>query len=145
MMMQYSHPSATPYSSLPGAPSINALPQGIPRGPWSSVYRSAPGARIPAVQYPGMMGAGFGNVPGVSLVGALGQDSNGKMTKAEKFTATLFGAALSAGVAAGFAHFLRSRDRPVLAPALYMGGVSLAGGVIAIMLSNGKNGNGNGA
>lgn len=134
-MMHYSHPSATPYSSLPGMPSINALPQGVPRGPWGKLYRSAPGAQIPAVRYPGMMGAGFGSVPGINIVG-IGQENG--MTKAEKFSATLFGAALSAGVAAGFAHFLRSSNRPVLAPALFMGGVSLAGGVIAILLSNGK-------
>lgn len=134
-MMHYGHPSPTAYSSLPGMPTVNAMPQGIPRGPWGKLYRSSPGAQLPAVRYPGMMGAGFGSVPGVNIVG-IGAENG--MTKTEKFTAAIFGAVLSAGVAAGFAHFLKNRRRPVLAPALYMGGISLAGGVIAILLANGK-------
>ena len=71
--------SATAYSSLPGQPTMHALPQGVPFGPWQHLYRAAPGAQIPATYLPGMsrhpgraMHGALGNVPGVSLVGGLG-------------------------------------------------------------------------
>lgn len=107
----------TKYSSLPGVPGVNALPQGVPHGPWNSVYRAAPGAQIPAVRYPGMHGAGLG-MP-VQIVGGLG-DSTGK-----KVGMVLLQALAAAGVGAAVGLAVHSK-RPVLFPALAMGGVSLA-------------------
>lgn len=46
---------ATPthYSALPSMPQLNAMPQGVPAGPWGPLYRSAPGAQIPGVRLTG--------------------------------------------------------------------------------------------
>lgn len=109
--------SATPYSSLPPMPTINAMPDGIPRGPWGALYRSAPGAQIPAVRYPGMQGAP------VQILGALG--ANGEAS----WGRVALGVALSAGYAAGLAYMIRSR-KPVRNAALFAGGLALGGGLL---------------
>jgi hypothetical protein len=108
------------YSSLPNMPSVNALPGGVPFGPWGKLYRSAPGAQLPAVHYPGMRGAGvtiqgFGQTNGTA--GTLGR--------------LLLAAGISAAVAAAFA-MARDSSRPVLNPALVMGGITFGTGVLAI-------------
>ncbi len=115
----------TMYDSLPGAPRINALPQGVPGGPWNPVYRAAPGAQIPAVQYPGMRGgglgmAGLGRMP-VQIVGA-------EATTGKKMGLLIVNAIAAAGVGALFAVSVKSA-RPVLFPAIVFGGVSLATGL----------------
>jgi len=107
----------THYSSLPGRPGVNAMPQGVPQGPWNSLYRSAPGAQLPAVRYPGMHGAGLG-MP-VQIVGGLGE-STGK-----KVGLSLFNVAAAMGVGAAIGLAVHGK-RPVLWPALILGGVSLA-------------------
>lgn len=146
-MMHYSTPSPTAYSSLPSAPTINAMPQGIPRGPWGPLYRSAPGAQIPAVRYPGMSGAlgatgvvfqgALGSVPGVNIVGALGQ--NGMLTAGSAVTGLLLAGALSAAYGAGIAYFVKSR-KPVRNTALYAGGVTIGTGLLALLVAKAGNG-----
>lgn len=115
----------TQYSSLPGMPTINAMPGGLPQGPWGPLYRSAPGAQIPAVRYPGMMGA-LG-----APVQILGADE--PMTKGQMAKAVVVGTAMSAGVGAAFAAAVGSGN-PVRNGALVLGGLSLASGLLAIAL-----------
>lgn len=116
----------TTYNSLPARPGLHAMPQGVPQGPWGPLYRSAPGAQLPAVRYPGMSGAGLG-AP-VQIVGAgLGQGSTAK-----KFGMVLLGVASAAGVGAAIGLAVHGR-RPVLYPALTLGAVSLiSAGAVAL-------------
>jgi len=119
------HMSPTQYSSLPSMPTINAMPSGIPQGPWGPLYRSAPGAQIPATVYPGMMGA-LG-----SPVQILGADE--PMTKGQMAKAVVVGSAMSAAVGASFAAAVGSAN-PVRNGALVLGGISLASGLLAVLL-----------
>jgi hypothetical protein len=112
------HASPTQYSSLPSAPTINALPGGIPQGPWSQLYRSAPGASIPAGRYPGMMGAGLGAAP-VTIMG-FGQGATGKLAAG----------ALNVGMAAASGAVLAwavNSPRPLRTTAMLSGGMALLG------------------
>jgi hypothetical protein len=115
--MMFANP--TKYSSLPTAPHANALPQGVPHGPWNQLYRSAPGAQLPAVAYPGMRGAGLG-MPVQIVGGGLGEAGTGK-----KIALIAVQALAAAGMGAAVGLAVHGR-RPVLFPALAMGGVSLA-------------------
>jgi hypothetical protein len=123
--------SPTPYSSLPGMPMVNALPGGVPYGPWQQMYRAAPGAQLPSVSLPSL--AGFGGPAQVVFQGTLGQAP----TKTQMLASTFGAALVSAGVAAGFASTIGS-SRPVLYPTLFMGGITLVGGILAILVANGK-------
>ncbi len=126
------HASATPYSSLPGQPTVNALPYGIPTGPWQHAYRAAPGAQLPAVRYPGMMGAGFGDVPGVTIQGfGAGNAANGLGT-------LLLGSIIAAGYGAVLAMTIGSGN-PVRNTALLSGGLALGGGLLNMAMAK-KNG-----
>lgn len=109
------------YSSLPNIPSVNALPGGVPYGPWGKLYRSAPGAQIPAVHYPGMRGAA-----GVTIQG-FGQTNGTAGVLVRLFLA----AGISAAIAAAFS-MARDSSRPVLNPALVMGGITFGTGLIAV-------------
>jgi len=125
------HAGPTEYSTLPAIPQINAMPQGIPSGPWGPLYRSAPGAQIPAVQYPGMMGAfGQGRAP-VRIDGAFGQEGDESFWGIGKvaFVSALFAAATGAAYA-----FARESNRPVLYPALTLGGFSLVGTLLGVAM-----------
>ena len=117
------------YSSLPNIPNVNALPGGVPYGPWGNLYRSAPGAQIPAVHYPGMnpygMRGGLG-AAGVTIQG-FGQATNGLGN-----TGTLLiAAAISAAVGAAYAMAIKTR-KPIRNAALVMGGITLGTGLLAI-------------
>lgn len=112
----------TNYSSLPAMPHINAMPQGIPGGPWGPLYRSAPGAQIPGVRYPGMRGAGLGASP-VQILGF--GDSAGS-----SFVSLLGRVGLAAGTGAAIGLAVHG-SRPVLYPALVLGGMSLAAAAVA--------------
>ena len=116
--------SPTHYDSLPPMPTISALPGGVPMGPYGPLYRAAPGAQIPAVRYPGMMGA-----PPVQLVGGLG-NSTGK-----KMVVVGISALGAAGLGAAMGLAVHNKKRPVLYPALLLGGVSLASSLILLALS----------
>lgn len=134
------HSSATPYSSLPAMPTINAMPYGIPRGPWDHLYRSAPGAQIPAVRYPGMRGAGFGSammgalgdVPGVTIQGFGAEATNGNGTA--KISGLLIGALFAAGYGAGLAMAITSGN-PIRNSALLSGGVTLGAGLLSMAMT----------
>lgn len=114
---------ATPthYNSLPSMPQINALPQGMPAGPWGPLYRSAPGAQLPATRYPGMRGAGLGASP-VQILG-FGDGAGAS------FVSLLGRVGLAAGTGAAIGLAVHG-SRPVLYPALVLGGMSLVGAAI---------------
>jgi hypothetical protein len=119
--------SPTNYNSLPPMPQISALPQGIPSGPWGPLYRSAPGAQLPAVRYSGMQG-GLGRSP-VTLVGSgLGSFSS------SPWLSLGLAALISAGVGAAYAKARDSR-RPVLYPSLVLGGVTLFSGIMSSVMN----------
>ncbi len=122
------HAGPTQYESLPSVPQVNAMPQGVPSGPWGPVYRSAPGAQLPAVAYPGMMGPP--RAP-VRIDGALGQGTAWDTAK----TAAV-GALFAVITGAAYA-FSRDSRRPVLYPALTLGGLSVVGTLAAAMMKNG--------
>lgn len=123
------------YSSLPNMPTVNALPGGVPYGPWGSLYRSSPGAQLPAVHYPGMRGGGLGGNAGVTIQG-FGQSTGRLGTVGTLFIA----AGISAAMAAAYAMARESR-RPILNPALVMGGITFGTGLLAIAATkNGANG-----
>lgn len=117
------------YSSLPNIPNVNALPGGVPYGPWGNLYRSAPGAQLPAVHYPGMYPGrhgmrGFG-AAGVTIQG-FGQ-GNGLGTAGT----LLIAAGISAAVGAAYAMAIKTR-KPIRNAALVMGGITLGTGLLAI-------------
>jgi hypothetical protein len=113
-------------------PTVNALPGGVPYGPWGPLYRAAPGAEIPAVYYPGMQGAGFGarSARGVTLLGPFGQVD----TTTQALGTMLVTAAIAAGGAAIFALAIKSRN-PVRNAALTAGGLSLGAGLLTLGLA----------
>ena len=130
-------PTPTPYSSLPNVPTAAALPGGVPYGPWGPLYRSAPGAQLPATYYPGMtrypghrrgMSGALGNLP-VTFVNGFGQA--GPTT----LTGMLMAATVSAVAGAAYA-MARDSRRPVLNPALVMGGLTFGGALLAKMFKN---------
>ncbi len=140
-MMHANYPSATSYASLPASPPIHAMAQGIPQGPWSNVHRLAPGAGIPSSPYPQMHGAlgrsmpvfqgALGTVPGVGIVGALGQEGAASSTVV---TGLLVAAGMAAAYGAGMAYFVGSRN-PVRNTALYAGGVTAGTGLLALLVA----------
>lgn len=121
----------TNYQSLPTVPHVNAMPQGIPAGPWSMLMKTAPGASLPSQTamyphyHPGMMG--FGQPPPVQIVGAFGA-ANGGTSTAKKIAGVLVVALSAAGLGALYA-VARGSSKPVLYPAMVMGGFSLMGGL----------------
>lgn len=129
---------AVSYDSLPAMPTINALPGGIPRGPWGPLYRPAPGAQIPAATYPGMMGAFGRRNGGVTLLGGgaaagLGGPVQilGQATNTDKLI-TIGVTALFAGLyGAGLAWTIRSK-KPIRNAALFTGGMASIGGLVAL-------------
>lgn len=130
------HPSATPYSSLPAMPGINAMPKGIPYGPWSHLYRAAPGAQIPAVRYPGMHGA-IATIQGAlgappAVIQGFGQ--NGEVQVKLGMGSLLLGVVLSAGYGAAMAMTIKSKH-PVRNTALLTGGSALVGGLLTAGLT----------
>ncbi len=125
---------------------INAMPDGVPLGPWSNVHRLAPGAGVPSSPYRQMMGAGFGGampvfqgalgaVPGVNIVGALGQP----ITASKAVTGLLIAGGLSALYGAGIAYFVKSRS-PVRNTAIFAGSVTVGTGLLALLVSKAGNG-----
>jgi hypothetical protein len=132
------------YDSLPAMPSINALPGGVPHGPWGPLYRSAPGAQIPAVRYPGMMGAAHGR-SGVTLLGGaaagLGAPVQilgfGQGSKVDKVITIGVTALFAGAYGAGLAWTIKSR-RPIRNAALFTGGMASVGGLLALAASNGN-------
>ena len=134
--------SPTPYSSVPAMPTVNAMPGGVPYGPWQSLYRAAPGAQLPAVDLPGLRNYGMMGAFGAPQVKFMGLGQNGQpLTKQQIVIGLLAATAISAGIAAGFS-MARDSGRPIVNPALFMGGVTLAGGLLTMLA---KNGNNNGA
>jgi hypothetical protein len=121
-------------------PTVNALPGGVPYGPWGPLYRAAPGAEIPAVYYPGMTHApgmrtglrGFGatGARAVTLLGPFGQVD----TTAGALGTMLVTAAIAAGGAALFAMAVKSKN-PVRNSALLAGGLSLGTGLLTVGLA----------
>lgn len=127
------------YDSLPAMPTINALPGGMPQGPWGPLYRSAPGAQIPAARYPGMMGAGFGqpSAAKVTLLGAASSLGAPVQILGEAPTTTtavvglVAGALLAGAYGAGLAYCLKSR-KPIRNTALFTGGMASIGGLVSL-------------
>ena len=122
----------TNYESLPTVPHVNAMPGGMPHGPWGPLYKTAPGASLPSqtALYPhyhaNMMG-GLGQAPPVQIVGAFGAATNGTSTM-KKIAGVLVVALSAAGLGALYAVALKSKKK-VLYPAIVMGGFSLMGGL----------------
>jgi len=130
-MMHTSYPnSATPYAALPNAPRLHDT--AIPRGPWQNLYRAAPGAQLPAVRYPGMMGAALGSVPGVGIVGALGAAAD--LTKSATLKNLLIATLVSTAYGAGIAYFIESAS-PVRNTALYTGGLTVGAGLLSLLVA----------
>lgn len=117
------------YQTLPSVPTVNALPQGVPQGPWHQLYRGAPGSMIPAAPLPIMLGQsrypGGIRFQGPVKFQGLGQDETG-VDVAKKAVMLTAGAAVSAGVAYG-AFYYAGAARPKNA-ALFMGVISLLAG-----------------
>jgi hypothetical protein len=102
---------------------------------------------------PGIQGAGLGypvatsgrtlgNVPGVSIVGALGAGPPvifrglGQTSKQKAFAGLLTAAALTAITGSAYA-MTRESSRPILYPGLLLGGMTLGSGLLAMLLTNG--------
>jgi hypothetical protein len=119
-------------------PTVNALPGGVPYGPWQSLYRAAPGAQLPAVDLPGLHSYGMMGAFGAPQVKFMGLGQNAKLTKQQIVIGLLAATAISAGIAAGFS-MARESSRPIVNPALFMGGVTLAGGLLTMLAKNGNN------
>ena len=137
-MMHYSTPSPTAYGSLNPAPFPNALPGGVPRGPWADVARAAPGAQIPSVRYPGMINGGLG-APVSFVNGSLGAAGinilgNGPITASKAVTGLLVAGALSALYGAGVAYYVGSAN-PVRNTAAFAGGVTVGTGLLALLVA----------
>ncbi|KKM99753.1 hypothetical protein LCGC14_1144630 [marine sediment metagenome] len=121
MMQMTSTP--TNYQSLPNVPGINAMPQGVPRGPWSNLYRTAPGSSLPSQMMLYGGAGGLGRAPAVQIVGGLGEASTGKKT-AILLMNTVFAAIIGTVVAMGV-----GSSNPVRNTAIGMGGVAFVTGL----------------
>lgn len=118
--MMHMAPTPTKYQTLPGMPTPNAMPQGVPRGPWSKLYRTAPGASLPSQA---MMYGGLGAAPAVQIVGGLGEATTGKKAAVlviNTVAAAIIGSLIALGVGSG---------NPIRNTAIAMGGVTFVTGL----------------
>ncbi len=148
MMMSHSGPSATPFDSVPSMPIPHSLPQGVPFGPWQSLYQASPGAQLPAVSLPQMLHGGLGQLgpTGVTLVGGLGMPAvtfvsgfGNADKKAKVFAAVLGGTFFSALIGGTYAWMIKKSKNPVRNAGLLTGGLTLTSGMLALILTNNNN------
>ncbi len=117
------------FEDLPQVPVTAPNPH-VPAYPWTSAYRPAPGAMIPAVPIPGV--SGLGNV---RFMGAMGQHpANVQIVGADEGEMDGIGyvavnALIAAALGAVTGHFASQSRRPALLGGGIVGGLGLLSGL----------------